>query len=130
VAGLSEGLDSNAYGIYGQAMRRFTDLTMRPNWRSACAALSKFVEVPAGTRLWFDVEDVAALRQGEKDSADTMQVLATAANTLITAGYDSESIKEALSAGDIMLLKHTGMTSVQLQTPGAPMPPAPTGGTA
>lgn len=128
VAGLSEGLDSNAYGIYGQAMRRFTDLTMRPNWRSACAALAKLVEVPVGTRLWFDVEDVAALRQGEKDSADTMMVLAQAAQALVNAGYDPDSIATALSASDVNLLKHTGMVSVQLQTPGAPMP-APMGGT-
>lgn len=125
VAGLSEGLDSNAYGIYQQAMRRFTDLTMRPLWRSACAALAKFVAVPSDSRLWFDVEDVAALRQGEKDSADTMMVLAQAALALINAGFEPDSIKVALSASDPMLLKHTGLTSVQLQKPGAPAPPTP-----
>ncbi len=118
VAGLKEGLDAATYSNYGLAMRRFADLTMRPNWRSACAALSKLVNVPADSRLWYDTSAIAALQEGEKERADTMQVLATAANTLITAGYTADSIKAALAASDVTLLKHSGMVSVQLQTPG------------
>jgi hypothetical protein len=98
---------------------------MRPNWRSACGALAKLVAVPAGARLWFDASGIAALRQGEKEAADTMAVLATAASALITAGYDPESIKASLAASDVTLLKHTGLTSVQLQAPGSAPPPTP-----
>ena len=128
VVGLSEGLAAATYSNYGMAMRRFADLTMRPNWRSACAALAKLVEVPSDSRLWFDTNDIAALQEGEKERADTMQVLAAAANTLVTAGFSPESIKAALAATDVTLLKHTGMVSVQLQAPGSTPSalPAPT----
>lgn len=134
VAGLKEGLDAATYSNYELAMRRFADLTMRPNWRSACGALAKLVEVPSGSRLWFDASGIAALRQGEKEAADTMAVLATAASALISAGYDPDSIKASLAASDITLLAHTGLVSVQLQAPGsapasapgaAPTPPTP-----
>ena len=119
VVGIKAGMDAASYANYGMAMRRFADITMRPLWRSACAALAKFVDVPAGARLWFDTVDIAALREGEKERADTMQVLAGAANTLLMAGYTAESITAALTAGDLTLLEHTGLLSVQLQPPGA-----------
>lgn len=117
VAGLKEGLDAATYSNYELAMRRFADLTMRPNWRSACGALAKLVAVPAGSRLWFDASGIAALRQGEKEAADTMAVLATAAASLINAGYSPDSVKAALAASDVTLLDHSGLVSVQLQKP-------------
>jgi HK97 family phage portal protein len=123
VAGLKEGLEAATYSNYGLAMRRFADLTMRPNWRSACGALAKLVTAPAGTRLWFDTSAISALQEGEKERADTMLVLAGAANTLITAGYTADSVKAALAASDVTLLVHSGLVSVQLQAPGS-MPPA------
>lgn len=119
VVGIKAGMDAATYANYAMAMRRFADITMRPQWRSACAALAKFVTVPAGAKLWFDTTDIAALREGEKERADTMQVLAGAANTLLMAGYTAESITAALTAGDLTLLQHTGLLSVQLQPPGA-----------
>lgn len=119
VAGLKEGLDAAGWSVYTSALRAFADLTMRPNWRSACAALAKLVEVPSGARLWFDTSAIAALQEGEKEKADTMLVLAGAANTLIIAGYTAESIKSALAASDITLLVHSGLVSVQMQTPGS-----------
>jgi hypothetical protein len=36
---------------------------------------------PDGCRLWYDTTDISALREGEKERADTMQVLAGAAST-------------------------------------------------
>lgn len=122
VAGLKEGLEAATYSNYGLAMRRFADLTMRPNWRSACAALAKLVNVPAGARLWFDTSAIAALQEGEKEQADTMAVLATAASAFITAGYTPDSIKSALAASDVTLLVHSGLVSVQLQAPGSGPP--------
>jgi len=99
-------------------MRRFADMTMRPNWRSACASLSKLVNVPADAELWYDTTDISALREGEKQRADTMQVLSSAASTLLMAGYEPASITAALTASDLSLLSHTGLLSVQLQKPG------------
>lgn len=119
IVGLKEGLDSATYSNYGMAMRRFADITMRPNWRGACAALAKFAGVPSDSRLWFDTTDISALREGEKERADTMQVLAGAASTLLTAGYLADSITAALTAGDLTLLRHSGLLSVQLQPPGS-----------
>lgn len=125
VAGLKEGLDAATYSNYGLALRRFVDLTERPLWRSACASLSKLVDVPAGARLWYDVSGIAALQEGNRERAETMQILATAAESLIRGGWSPDSIKVALSASDVTLLDHTGMTSVQMQEPGAGQTPTP-----
>lgn len=119
IAGLREGMSSTSYNFYSQAMRRFTDITMRPLWASACAALAPLVDVPAGARLWHDVTALTALQQGEKEAADTMLVIAQAAQALVTAGYTPESIKTSLSASDVMLLDHSGLVSVQMQAPGS-----------
>jgi HK97 family phage portal protein len=118
VVGLKEGLDAATYSNYEQAMRRFADITMRPNWRSAAAALSKLVQVPAGARLWYDVTDIAALRQGEKERADTAQVMALAAGELIRVGYDPQTVAAALTAGDFTLLRHTGAIPTALYPDG------------
>lgn len=104
VVGLKEGLQAATYSNYGQAMRRFADLTMRPLWRSACASLASLVPVPNGAKLWYDTSDVAALRQGEKESADTSLVLSQAAQALRTAGYTLDSIASVLSSGDFTQL--------------------------
>ncbi len=119
ILGVSAGLDAATYANYEMALRRFADLTMRPLWRSACQALAKFVAVPAGAELWYDTTDIAALSEGEKNKADTMQTLAGAASTLLMSGYTAESITAALTASDLTLLEHSGLLSVQLQPPGA-----------
>jgi phage portal protein BeeE len=104
VVGSKEGLMAATYSNYEQAMRRFADITMRPLWRSACAALAKLVTVPSASRLWYNTTEIAALRQGEKEMADTMLVHAQAAAALKAAGWKPDSIVEALSSGDITLL--------------------------
>jgi len=127
VVGLKEGLQAATYSNYEQAMRRFADITMRPNWRSAAACLSKLVDVPAGSRLWYDTTDISALRQGEKDRAETAQVMSLAAGELIRVGYDPATVAQALTAGDFSLLVHTGAIPTALYPAGkAPQ----TGGTA
>jgi phage portal protein BeeE len=128
VVGLSEGLQAATYSNYGMAMRRFADLTMRPNWRSACAALAKLVVVPDRARLWYDTSQIAALQEGEKERADTMAVLAAAYSAFIAAGASPESVKSVLAASDITQIDHTGLVSVQLQAPGSEPTTAPTQG--
>lgn len=113
IAGFREGMQASQIGEYQQAMRAFADMTMRPLWRSACAALAKLVEVPAGAQLWYDVTDVSALRQGEKDAADTMVQLGDAFNKFYMAGCEPQSIVAALVSGDMTLIKHNGRPSVQ-----------------
>jgi hypothetical protein len=116
VAGLKEGLDAATYSNYELAMRRFADLTMRPNWRSACARWRSWSTVPAGARLWFDASGIAALRQGEKERPTRWRSSPPRAS-LINAGYSPDSVKAALAASDVTLLDHTGLVSVQLQKP-------------
>jgi phage portal protein BeeE len=128
VVGLKEGLDAAGWSVYTNAMRRFIDVTMRPNWRTACAALAKLVNVPPDAKLWFDTSNISALQEGEKERADTMQVIATAASTFITAGYTPDSILAALAASDVTLLQHSGLVSVQLQAPGTQAPSIPVQG--
>jgi phage portal protein BeeE len=122
VIGSKEGLMAATYSNYEQAMRRFADLTMRPLWRSACAALQQLITPPAGSRLWFDVSDIAALRQGEKERADTVFVQAQAVAQLVHYNYDPLSARDAVMSGDLSLLKHTGaplqiMTEVPKASP-------------
>jgi hypothetical protein len=119
VVGTKEGLSAATYSNYAQAMRRFADITMRPLWRSACACLSALVPVPAGQRLWYDTSDIAALRQGEKERADTMLVKGQAIAALVAAGYEPASVVAAVESGDLG----------QLGWPERPEPPAPATGT-
>jgi hypothetical protein len=127
VIGTKEGLAAATYSNYEQAMRRFADITMRPLWRSACAALSSIVTIPPGKKLWFDVSDIAALRQGEKEQADTMLVLAQAAGELVSKGFEPQSVVSALSAGDMTLLKWKGLEPVNSLPPKPETPALPAG---
>jgi phage portal protein BeeE len=99
VIGSKEGLMAATYSNYSQAMRKFADITMRPLWRSACDCLAKLIVVPPGKRLWFDLSDIAALRQGEKEQADTMLVLSQATAQLVAAGAVPESVTAAWGLG-------------------------------
>lgn len=119
VIGLADAIKSARQpGMYGDAMRTLADVTMRPLWRTACVSLSKLVEVPGGSRLWYDTADISALRPAESDAAATMSAQATTLNTLIMAGFTPESATAAVSAQDLSLLEHSGLTSVQLYAPG------------
>lgn len=118
VAGLKEGLQAATYSNYEQAMRRFADITMRPLWRSVCACLQNLVPVQPGADLWYDTADIAALRQGENERATTLQTLAAASAGFINAGYSPDSVAAAFASNDLAKLQHTGLVSVQLQTPG------------
>jgi hypothetical protein len=91
---------------------------MRPIWRNACGSLANIVDVPGGAELWYDDRDIPALKEDIQDKAKEMQEKATAANQLVSAGYDPDSIVLALEAGDFSLLTHTGLVSVQLMPPG------------
>lgn len=124
VVGFKEGLDAASYSNYAQAMRRFADITMRPNWRSATAALAKLVRVPAASRLWYDTVDIAALREGEKERAETAQIMALAAGELIRSGYAPDTVAAAITAGDFSLLTHTGAIPTALYPGGKAAPAA------
>lgn len=118
VAGLQGGLDASTMANYAAAYRNFADSTMHPLWRSACAALGKFLTIRDGAELWFDTRDIPALRDAEEDRQKANAQLSIAVMNLVNAGYDPESVVSAVTSGDMTLLKHTGLVSVQLMPAG------------
>lgn len=117
IIGLSEGLHGSSLnaGNFNSARRLTADKTMRPLWRSACAALSTVIQVPTDARLWFDDRDVAFLREDRADLATIQQTEATTLRTLIDGGFSPDSVKAAVQNYDWGLLDHSGNLSVQLQ---------------
>jgi hypothetical protein len=99
---------------------------MRPLWRNFCGSLAPIVKVPTDAELWYDVRDIAFLREDEKDAAEIQQTDAISVKTLVDAGYDADSVIDAVTSGDLARLKgkHTGLYSVQLQAAGSKPPPA------
>lgn len=106
---------------YGQARRRFADATMHPLWGNAAGSFAPLLPSPpvAGTRLWYDPRDVPFLREDQMDAAAIQGRQADTIRTLIEAGFTPDSAVRAVEGEDFGLLEHTGMTSVQLQKPGA-----------
>ena len=128
IVGLSEGLSGSSLneGNYGQARRRFSDGTMRPNWRSAVTALSTLVQVPSDSRLWFDASDVAFLQEDVADDAAIREAHARTIRQLVDAGFSPAAAVAAATVGDFdgLAAAHSGLFSVQLQAPGSGTEPA------
>lgn len=126
IVGFSEGLQGSALnaGNYGAARRRFADGTIRPLWRAACSALSTLVDVPAGSRLWFDASDVSFLQEDEADEATIRQARAATVRALLDAGFAPDAAVAYAATGDTAELvgQHSGLFSVQLQPPGTESP--------
>lgn len=117
VAGLQGGLDASTMANYAAAYRNFADSTMNGLWRGACSVLAKFAAPPTGSELWFDTRDIPALRDAEELRQKGYAQFSIAVQNLVNAGYDPASVISALEGGDMTLLKHTGLISVQLLKP-------------
>lgn len=116
VPALLVGLESikGAGKSYEDVIRRFADLTLRPLWRSLCSALEPLTATPAGSRLWIDTGDIAALQEGEQVRAQVTLIRAQAALALVQAGATLDSAVAAIEAGDMSQLE---------AKPDAPPPP-------
>ena len=123
IVGLSEGLQGSSLneGNFKAAKEQFGSGTMRPLWRSLCAAYESLVDGFDGARLWYDDRDVAFLRQDRKDEADLKAKEAETIAKLVMQGYTSDSVVTAVIEGDWRLLKHSGLFSVQLWPPESDM---------
>jgi phage portal protein BeeE len=119
IVGLSEGLAAATYSNYGLAMRRFADVTMRPLWRNVAASLAPIVSVPSGAELWYDDRDVPALADDGTAKAQILSTNVSTLHTLVSAGFEPDSAIDAVIAGDLTKLEHTGLYSVQLQPAGS-----------
>ena len=86
---------------YQESMRKFADNWARPQWRSACGALAMLVPgLPSGSRLWFDVADIAALQDGAMERGQTALVRSQAILTLFQAGIEGVQQRGKAVAGD------------------------------
>jgi phage portal protein BeeE len=129
VVALSEGLAGSSLnaGNFGSAARLVGDATLRPLWGDISGSLETIVTPPPGTRLWYDERDIAFLRSDVKDQADIIQKNASTIGQLIKDGFEPQSAIDAVVAGDMTRLQHTGLVSVQLQAPGTSLPASPVG---
>jgi phage portal protein BeeE len=129
--GISEGLAGSSLnsGNYVAARRRFADGTIRPLWRAAAGALETLLDLPdPSVRLWYDDRDVAFLQEDVKDLADIKSREALTIESLIRAGFQPDSVVQAVTSGNYTVLEHTGLYSVQLQPPTPDQEPATDGG--
>lgn len=119
--GISEGLQGSTLnqGNFGMARRMFADTWVYPMLQDMCAALSKLVDVPQDSELWYDTRDIPLLREDALDAAEIQSVIAATISSYISAGFTPESATAATVAQDPKLLVHTGLVSVQLWEPGA-----------
>jgi phage portal protein BeeE len=123
ILGISEGLQGSSLnaGNYDAAKRAWADGTLRPLWRNAAGSLETLVPSPNGARLWYDDRDIPFLQTDRKDAAEIQAQKAQTIRTLTDAGYDPDTVIEAVEAEDFKRLKgaHAGLFSVQLQPPGS-----------
>jgi phage portal protein BeeE len=121
IVGISEGLQGSSLnsGNYQAARRMFADGELRRLWRNAAGSLAKLVTVPGGAELWYDDRDIAFLKEDLRDVADVRKTEAETLHTYISAGFEPDSAINATKSGDISLLAHTGLFSVQLQPAGS-----------
>ena len=73
--------------------------------------------------LWFDSR-VPFMREDAGDVAAIQLQQAQTIAALVMQGFDADSVKRAVVNNDMGLLKHSGLTSVQLHKPGEFPPPA------
>lgn len=132
IVGFSDGLAGSSLneGNYGQIKRRVGDVTMRPLWGTFAEALEAIIPTPDDARLWYDERQIAFLRDDSADAAEIASKKATTIRTLTDAGFEPVSTVQAVEAGDLSTLVHSGLYSVQLQPPGdGTMPPNESGNT-
>jgi phage portal protein BeeE len=128
ILGLSESLQGAALnsGNFSAARRLYADMWARPSWANLAASMETIVPAPSGARLWYDDRDIPFLAEDQKDAADIQQVKMHSIEAGIRSGFKADDVVKAVEANDMGLLvgKHTGLFSVQLQAPGSTKMPA------
>jgi Phage portal protein len=136
ILGTSDGLSGSSLnsGNYKSARRRMADATVHPLWMNAAGSLAPLIATDSalganklryesgGMRLWYDPRDVPFLREDEQDISAIGQTQAITIRQYIDAGFEPVSAVKAVDSGDLTVLKHTGLFSVQLQPPNSSTP--------
>lgn len=121
-----EGMQGSALtpGNYNSARRRFSDGTMAHLWGNAAASLQPILSAPPGASLWYDPR-IPFMREDAGDLASIQAQEASTIAALIRDGFIPDSVVAAVRNNDWGLLKHSGLTSVQLLPPSSGQEPAP-----
>ncbi|MGB7588383.1 MAG: phage portal protein [Solirubrobacterales bacterium] len=123
LVGLQPGLESATFSNAGQVRRLTADTTFRYLWESACEAFSTLVPVPSDAQLWYDEGDIPFLSPDVTETAEARGKDAETISKLFMAGFEADSIVEAVTSGDFSKLKHEGRASVQTLPNGKPTSP-------
>jgi hypothetical protein len=117
VAGASEGMQGASLnaGNFVAIRRLFSDVHLQDLWGCAAEAFETLVKVPPGSSLAVDTRRIAFLQDDAKDDAEIGFTNARAITLYVREGFTEESAKLAVATGDLSLLQHTGLVSVQLQ---------------
>lgn len=131
ILGIAEGLAGSSLnaGNFGMARRIWADTWIYPTLQDLGSTLGTIIDVPSDAELWFDTSDIPLLREDGMDAAEIAFRKASAIRQLTDAGYTWETSVQAVVTGDMTVLKHSGLYSVQLQPPGTTAPtskPTPT----
>lgn len=136
IAGISEGLQGSSLnaGNYNAAKRAWIDGSLRPLWRSMCAAFGNIIPAPnlsgvegieegVTAELGIHDADIPILADDRQDQAQILNAQMSAINIGITAGFKPKAVVIAVRDNDLSVLEdeHSGAYSVQLQPPGANM---------
>ncbi len=126
VLGISEGLAGSSLnaGNFGMARRIFADTWIYPTLQDLSASLAPLIKVPNDADLWFETSDMPILREDSKDAAEIEQIKQASIVAYVNAGFTPESAVQAVQNGDVSLLRHSNLLSVQLQAPGTQPAPA------
>ncbi|BBA99271.1 hypothetical protein RVR_5816 [Actinacidiphila reveromycinica] len=118
--GFSEGLQGSALnaGNFSSARRRLSDGTLEHLWSNAAASLEPLLTPPdSGSSLWYTTRSVAFMREDAEVLSRIQQTQAQTITALVRDGFTPDSATQAVLNNDMSLLKHTGLTSVQLLPP-------------
>jgi phage portal protein BeeE len=122
VLGTREGLQGSALnaGNYQVTRRLWADGWFAPYAQNLCAVIERALTKPGmDVELTFDQAQVQFLQEDRQDEAKIRNAAAVTARQLIDSGWTAESTKAYLATGDVMVLEHTGLVSVQMAKPGA-----------
>jgi hypothetical protein len=117
---VSEGLQGSSLnaGNFGAARRLVADKTLRPYWGSFAGSLETIIPPVSGSRLWYDERHIPFLAEDVKDAAEIIGRNMLSIEAGVRAGFNPETIVDAVVSGDLRRLTHTGLFSVQLQPAG------------
>lgn len=116
IVGAKAGLDSATYSNYAQAKESFWEETLLPAYKRAAAFFTRALrDTPdfRGMEFGFDFSEVRALADDQMQMAEIVKLKADTAGILIRAGYEANSVTEALRLPEG--LTHTGLVPVNVQ---------------